>query len=144
MERHWVEGVISGLPTYNMNPFLTLPPHTHQHTHTLTHIHTHTQIHIHTHIYAYTHTPTHTHLYKHTIVSVSPAVLQTLSCSSSMHEPKGPPLELVHDILMRHKLDARLHRKRKKKTGVGRGGAAAAARFLRLGPTHRQPTPSCV
>ena len=57
-----------------------------------------------------------------------------------MHEPRGPPLEVVNDNLTRHKLDVKrttTSQRRKK-----RGGAEAAARFLRLGPAHR-PTLSC-
>ena len=51
---------------------------------------------------------------------------RSLLHSSSMHEPRGPPLEVVNDNLTRHKLDAkRTTTSQKKQKTRGRGGGSA-------------------
>ncbi len=51
---------------------------------------------------------------------------RSLLRSSSMHEPRGPPLEVVNDYFTRHKLDAkRTTTSQPKKKSRGRGGGSA-------------------
>ena len=70
---------------------------------------------------------------------------RSLLRSSSMHEPRGPPLEVVHFFFPTTRRKKNRHFRKKSRGGEEDGGATEAREFRHLGPTlpaRREPPPS--